>query len=133
MGYCNLKSDDVDATLQEHCKYKNMRGIRQLLNYHPDKPEYCEADSDDYLTNPKWLEGLGLLTKYNLSFELHCLPRQMATAYEVVRKYNNLQFILNHCGLPYEKDEASKKLWKQGILVSVSLLLRVVSRNDTAG
>ena len=96
-----------------------MRGIRQLLNYHPDKPQYCEVESDDYLTNQKWLEGLGLLAKYNLSFDLHCLPRQMATAYEVVKKFPNLQFILDHCGLPYEKDNASKKLWKQGIVLLV--------------
>lgn len=115
VAYCNLKSDDADVTLQEHCKYKNMRGIRQMLNYHPDKPQYCENDSDDYLTNSKWLEGLSLLLKYNLSFDLHCLPRQMTAAYEVVKKFPNLQFILDHCGLPYEKDEASKKLWTQGM------------------
>lgn len=120
VGYCDLKSDDVNVTLQEHCKYKNFRGIRQLLNYHPDKPEYCEADNDDYLANPKWLEGLGLLTTYGLSFDLHCLPRQMAAAYEVVKKLPNLQFILDHCGLPYEKDDAAKKLWKQGIVVTVN-------------
>ena len=117
VGYCDLKSSDVDTILQEHCNSKNFRGIRQLLNYHPDKPEYCEVDSDDYLTNPEWLEGLGLLTKYNLSFDLHCLPRQMASAYEVVRKFPNLQFILDHCGLPYEKDDDTKKLWRQGMIL----------------
>ena len=41
----------------------------------------------------------------------------MATAYEVVRKFPNLQFILDHCGLPYEKDDTAKKLWKQGIIM----------------
>ena len=116
VGFCDLKSDNADIALQEHCKYENMRGIRQLLNYHPDKPHYSEVDSDNYLTNQKWQEGLSLLAKYNLSFDLHCLPRQMAAAYEVVKKFPNLQFILDHCGLPYEKDDVSKKLWKQGTL-----------------
>ena len=41
----------------------------------------------------------------------------MATAYEVVKKFPNLQFILDHCGLPFEKDDAAKKLWKQGITI----------------
>ena len=91
-----------------------MRGIRQLLNYHPDKPQYSEVDSDNYLTNPKWLEGLGLCGKHNLSFDLGILPRQMATAYEVVKKFPNMQFILDHCGLPYEKEDEAKKLWKEG-------------------
>ena len=94
-----------------------------MLNYHPDKPQYCENDSDDYLTNSKWLEGLSLLLKYNLSFDLHCLPRQMTAAYEVVKKFPNLQFILDHCGLPYEKDEANKKLWTQGISVTTKLII----------
>ncbi|XP_065886373.1 uncharacterized protein y4mH-like isoform X2 [Dysidea avara] len=115
VGYCDLTTDDVEVTLQEHCKYANMRGIRQLLNYHPDKPHYSEVNSDNYLTNPKWLEGLNLCGKHNLSFDLAILPRQMATACDVVKKFPNMQFILNHCGLPYEKEDEARKLWKEGM------------------
>ena len=47
-----------------------------MLNYDPDKPLYSEA-TQEYLDNPQWVEGVGLLEKYGLSFELHILPRQM--------------------------------------------------------
>jgi len=115
VGHCDLTSDDVELTLQEHCKYANMRGIRQLINYHPDKPQFSEVNSDNYLTNPKWLEGLALCGKHSLTFDLAILPRQMASAYEVVKKFSNIQFILNHCGLPYEKEVDARHLWKEGM------------------
>ena len=48
-----------------------------MLNYHPDKPAYSEAAHDNFLTDPQWLKGVGLLEKFGLSLELHVLPRQM--------------------------------------------------------
>ena len=35
-------------------------------------------------------------------------------AVEVVRQYPGVQFILNHCGLPYERDEHTMHVWKEG-------------------
>ena len=37
-------------------------------------------------------------------------------AAEVVKQYPNVMVMLEHCGLPYEKDEPSMKLWKEGVL-----------------
>ena len=48
-----------------------------MLNHHPDKPQYSLAPHDNYLTDPAWVKGFGLLEKYNLSFKLQVLPHQM--------------------------------------------------------
>ena len=37
-------------------------------------------------------------------------------AAEVVKQYPNVMVMVDHCGLPYEKDEASTKLWKEGTM-----------------
>lgn len=40
-------------------------------------------------------------------------------AAEVVKQYPNIVVMVNHCGLPYEKDEANMKLWKEGMTMFV--------------
>ena len=77
VGFADLSSTHLDEILQGHCKFSRFRGIRQMLNYHPDKPQYSLAPHDNYLTDPAWIKGFGLLEKYNLSFELQVLPHQM--------------------------------------------------------
>ena len=77
IGYADLSSSGLEDTLQRHCQFKRFRGVRHMLNYHPDKPQYSEPSHDNYLTDPTWIKGFGLLEKYNLSFELHILHRQM--------------------------------------------------------
>lgn len=76
IGFADLASSNLDETLQQHCKFSRFRGIRQMLNFHPDKPEHSIA-TRDYLTDENWIKGFGLLEKYNLSFELQVLPHQM--------------------------------------------------------
>ena len=77
VGYCDLSTSDAEATLQRHCQYKRIRGIRQTLNYHEKVPEYSTVSHDGYLTDPNWIKGFSLLEKYNLSFDLQILPGQM--------------------------------------------------------
>ena len=116
VGYCDLSSPQARDILQRHCESKRMRGIRQLLLYHPTKPTPVKAPHDKYLTDPQWLKGVALLEEFNLSFEFLVLPEQMHRAAEVTRQFPSVKFMLNHCGLwPLMNDEASMKLWREGL------------------
>ena len=33
---------------------------------------------------------------------------------EVIKQYPNVMVMLDHCGVPYERDEANMKLWREG-------------------
>lgn len=133
VGHADLSSSDLEDVLQRHCQFTRFRGIRHMLNFHPDKPQYSEPTHDNYLTDPVWIKGFGLLEKYNLSFELHVLPRQMHRCIvvyrvrgrqftlhvhyrsaEVIKRYPNVMVMVDHCGIPYERDEANMKLWREG-------------------
>lgn len=118
VGHADLSADNVEEVLKRQCESKRMRGIRHMLNYHPTKPEYSEQEHDNYLTDPKWLAGVGLLEKYRLSFELHVLPHQMKRAAAVAEKFPGVMFMVDHCGIPYERDEATMKVWREGRAVS---------------
>ena len=78
VGYCDLSGDNLEEMLTRHKSASNrVRGIRQMLNYHPDVPEQCQATHDDYLTDPNWIQGYGLLENFQMSFDLQVFPWQM--------------------------------------------------------
>jgi predicted TIM-barrel fold metal-dependent hydrolase len=117
VGHADLSADNLEDVLMRHCQSKRIRGIRHMLNFHSEKPQYSEVEHDNFLTDPKWQRGLELLEKYNLSFEIHILPRQMKRAAEVVSKYPKVWFMVDHCGIPYEKDDVSMTIWREGTII----------------
>ena len=114
VAQADLSLKNVEDILQRHCQSKRMRGIRHMLNFHPTKSQYSETKHDSYLTDPQWLCGIALLEKYGLSFEIHVLPHQMKRSADVVQQFPNVQFMVDHCGLPYERDEDTMQLWREG-------------------
>jgi len=38
---------------------------------------YSEVAHGNYLTDPNWIQGYGLLEKYQMSFDWHILPNQL--------------------------------------------------------
>ena len=113
VGFCNFALDDSEAILEQHCKYKNFRGIRHLLNVHDD-PAYNYADQD-YLLNAKWTKNYGLLEKFDLSYDLQIYYPQMAAAAALADRYPHIQIILNHTGMPHVRTEAGIEAWREGL------------------
>ena len=33
---------------------------------------------------------------------------------ELIKQYPNVMVMVDHCGIPYERDEANVKLWREG-------------------
>lgn len=116
VGFADLSSDDVEEVLKRHCAASpRMRGIRHMLNHHPTKPQYSEQKHDNFLTDPKWQAGVTLLGKYNLSLEIQVVPHQMKRSAQVAAKCPNIMFMVVHCGLPYERDQAKMVEWREGM------------------
>ena len=114
VGWANLASPGIEATLAAHAAVRNVRGIRQSLNRHPDTPLYNLADRD-YLNDSQWLAGLALLPRFNLSLDLQIFPRQMRDAARVAHAHPSLQFILTHTGMPEQRDAAYRQEWAAAI------------------
>jgi predicted TIM-barrel fold metal-dependent hydrolase len=50
-----------------------------------------------------------------LSFDLQLYPAQMADAAELARTYPETLTILNHAGMPVDRDEEGLELWRRGM------------------
>jgi predicted TIM-barrel fold metal-dependent hydrolase len=115
VAYADLADPNVEATLERHCRYANMRGIRYLLNYEDGAPLYCATERGDWLRDLQWRKGLSLLGKYGLSFDLQIFWQQMADAFDLARSFPDTQIILNHTGMPRKREPDYVEAWRNGM------------------
>lgn len=97
-----MQQPDVEATLERHCEYPLMRGIR----------DFAEGD---YLVDPNFQRGYALLEKYNLVYDLDCTWENMGKAGALAKKYPGITMILDHAGFPQARDDEYFANWRSGI------------------
>jgi predicted TIM-barrel fold metal-dependent hydrolase len=56
-----------------------------------------------------------LLRRFGLSFDLQLYPAQMTDAAELAHANPDTLIILNHAGMPVDRDEAGIRRWRRGI------------------
>jgi len=74
----------------ESIQHPKLVGFRRILHTMPDNL----SQSDHFANN------IRLLEKYNQTFDLCFLSRQILIARDLAQKCPNVQFILDHCGVP---------------------------------
>lgn len=72
------------------------------------------AETDDFCLNPRFLQGLNLLPRYRLSFDICIRSSQLSNVILMVKKCPEVQFILNHIGSPSFKVEHFAS-WQENI------------------
>lgn len=78
--------------------HPNLKGVRRILH----------VVSDDTIDLPGFIANVQKLPKYNLSFDICVLARQLPIAIRLVKECPDVQFVLDHCGNPrIEENELS--------------------------
>lgn len=113
VGNGDLTSPDFPALLDRHQAFPVFRGIRQVVNLHPDpKRTYT---SRDLMADPRFVEGLRELGRRGLSFDLQLYPHQMEAAAALAARAPDTRIILNHAGMWADRDLNGWKQWKAGM------------------
>jgi predicted TIM-barrel fold metal-dependent hydrolase len=115
VGYADLGQPDAQAVLEGHSQLKNIRGIRHTLNYHPD-PVKTYLDRPGLMNEPKWRAGYALLRRFGFSFDMQIYFPQMEYAYDLARTYPDTQIILNHTGMPVDRDPEDLDAWRKAMV-----------------
>ncbi|GGL35028.1 amidohydrolase family protein [Caulobacter rhizosphaerae] len=111
-GAC-LELPDVEPLLEAHAARSNVRGVRQIVNWHTNPLKtYTRRD---LLKNPAWRAGFGLLAKHGLSFDLQLYPAQMFDAARLAADHPDTPIIVNHAGMPTDRDAAGLAVWATGM------------------
>ena len=86
-----LEKPNAEAILEQFVGFRRVVGVRRMAWHHPDPQFYA---------TPELINGVKLLTKFDLSFELCANSTQLPAAIELVKATPDVRHALNHCGGP---------------------------------
>jgi predicted TIM-barrel fold metal-dependent hydrolase len=109
-----LDAPDIEKILAGQAQYKNVRGIRHIVCWHRD-PVKSYGCRPNLLSDSQWRRGFALLQKFGFSFDLQLYPLQMAEGVDLARSYPETLIILDHAGMPVDRDEEGIRTWREGL------------------
>ena len=114
VAHANLAADDVQAVLEAHCRFPNVRGIRMMMRP-PGQLRRGRLSAGSPMNDPAWHRGFSILGKMGLSFDLQAPPPLMADAAGVAASFPDIQIVLTHAGLPLDRTADGMAAWRKGM------------------
>jgi predicted TIM-barrel fold metal-dependent hydrolase len=127
----SLAEPGVLARLERLAAFPSVRGIRDILNWHPD-PRFTHTSRPDLITDAGWLQGFSHLASLGLSFDLQIFPDQMEQAAQLAANHPDTTIILDHAGMPIHRDPASLRDWR-GRMQTLAKQPNVVTKISALG
>jgi len=111
IAFAALDDPEVEALLAAHAERRSVRGIRHIVNWHPD-PVRTYTPSD-VTRDEAWATGFALLGKYGLSFDLQAYPGQFSGLAPLIAKHPEVPVMINHAGMMV--GESGREEWRAGM------------------
>lgn len=119
IAYAALNDPGVAAQLEAHAAHSAVRGVRQIVCWHPDPRRTYAAR--DVTGDADWRRGFSRLAPLGLSFDLQCYPGQMASMAELIAGHPETAVILNHVGMPPAAEGEELAQWRAGLRALAAL------------
>ena len=111
VGWVDLRAPDVDDALQHLAAHPRLRGIRHVVQDEPD---------DRFMMWPEFMRGIAALAHFRLTYDLLIYPRQLPAAVELVGRFPQQRFVLDHIAKP-EIRGGRLSPWRDGIKALAAL------------
>ena len=95
VGWVDLRSPRVDEDLEKLSRHKKLRGVRHVVQDEPD---------DQFMLREDFVRGIGRLKKFGLTYDLLLYARHLPAACELVQRFPEQPFVLDHISKPLIKD-----------------------------
>lgn len=102
VAHCDLSSRDAAETIERHMGYANVRGVRDF-------------GQGDYLVDPSWQRGYGLLAAHKLVFCLDLIPENLGKARGLAENQPDVALCIDHAGFPRARDPDYFQMWNRGM------------------
>jgi predicted TIM-barrel fold metal-dependent hydrolase len=114
VAYVDLSTADAHDRLEELAAYRNVRGVRQILNVHEDaKYDYVGRH---FMREARWRDNLRHLKDLRWSFDLQLYPAQVEDALAVIDANPRTSFIVNHAGMFVDRNAPyGWHQWREGL------------------
>jgi len=90
VGWVDLIAENLEDRLKYYAANPLFKGVRHIV----------QAEKDDYLFREDVQGGISKLSKYNLAFDILVFPQQLPAAIELVEKFPEQTFVLDHIAKP---------------------------------
>jgi len=97
VGWVDLQSPALIDQLELFSRHSKFRGVRHVVQDEID---------DNFMLRPDFLRGIGALQRFRLTYDLLLFPRHLATATNLVRRFPQQPFVLDHLGKPEIRSKA---------------------------
>lgn len=91
VGWVDLCTAEIEAQLESFARFPKFRGVRHVVHDEPD---------DKFMLRPEFLRGIGHLRRFGLTYDLLIYPRHLPIALEVVRRFPDQRFVIDHIAKP---------------------------------
>ncbi len=95
VGWVDLRSDKVEEQLARFAVHPKFVGVRHVVQDEPD---------DNFMLRPEFVRGIGKLRQFKLRYDLLIFTKQLPAAIELVEKFPEQPFVLDHIAKPLIKD-----------------------------
>lgn len=106
VGWVNLLSNDVEKRLDYYSQFKKLKGFRHVLQ---------DEQQRDFMLRPDFLNGISLLNKYDYTYDILINSDQLQLAKELVAKFPEQRFVIDHIAKPFIKDKILAK-WRTDMI-----------------
>jgi L-fuconolactonase len=97
VGWVDLRSETVAEDLARLARHSKFVGVRHVVQDEPD---------DQFLVRPEFVRGIDQLRQSDLTYDLLIFPKQLPAAIELVKRFPEQPFVLDHIAKPAIKDGA---------------------------
>lgn len=104
VGWVDLRAENIGERLEHYSKNPIIKGFRHVL----------QSLDPSFMLQPDFLNGISLLAKYGFTYDILIYPRHLDAAAELVAKFPNQPFVIDHIAKPYIKDGLIGE-WSKGM------------------
>ena len=114
IGHAWFHKKNSESIIAEQASFDMVKSIRSKPNVKFSKNS-TSYTFDGSMQDISWRNGLKLLEKYNLNYDLRIPSWHLEEAVDVVKLIPNTKVIINHCGFPWDRSIEGMEFWKKGI------------------
>jgi L-fuconolactonase len=91
VGWVDLLSADLPRQLEEFASDPKLAGVRHIVQDEPD---------DEFMLRAEFINGISRLRQFDLTYDLLLFPKHLRAAMQLVRKFPEQPFVLDHIAKP---------------------------------
>ena len=91
VGWVDLRAENVRERLATYAEFDKLCGFRHIAQSEPD---------DWFLMRDDFLRGIANLEAFDFTYDILIYPRQLPAAAELVERFPNQKFVIDHMAKP---------------------------------